>query len=101
MRRSRVGMALLLAFRKEFVEESHRLLSDARDFPWCRYSVCLSRHGCDARRGLAIGDQRMDVLNAQTWICLIEANRCPVRAGCEVDELLEVLPAWRRRRSPW
>jgi len=46
---------------------------------------------------LAIGDQGMDVLNREAWICLVEPDRRAVRARCKVDELLEVFSARRWR----
>src|SRR5262249_11745366 len=40
----------------------------------------------------------MDVLNRQAWICLVEPNRLAARRRSEVNELFEVLSAWRGRR---
>src|SRR4029077_16314602 len=40
----------------------------------------------------------MDVLNRQAWICLVEPNGSAARRRSKVNELLEVLSAWRGRR---
>ena len=39
----------------------------------------------------------MDVLNCQAWICLVESNGSAARPRRKVNELLEVLSAWRGR----
>src|SRR5438132_13041636 len=40
----------------------------------------------------------MDVLNRQAWICLVKPNGSATRRRSKVNELLEVLSAWRGRR---
>src|SRR5260370_40225353 len=40
----------------------------------------------------------MNILNAQARIRLVEADRCSVCPRCEIDKLLKVFSAWRRRR---
>src|SRR5437867_12500663 len=62
----------------------------------------LSRPGSLLTRGrlwLAIGDQGMDVLNRQAWIRLVEPDGSAVCRRRKVNELLEMLSAWRRRRA--
>src|SRR5271167_4937861 len=46
----------------------------------------------------AIGDQGVNVLNAQARIRLVEADRRSVCSRCEVNKLLQVFPAGRRWR---
>jgi len=46
---------------------------------------------------LAIGNECLDVLIAQAGIALIEADRISASRCCEVNELLDVFAAWRRR----
>src|SRR5271170_2920532 len=59
--------------------------------------MCVSHLSYGVRRGLAIGDQGVNVLNVQAGIGLIKADRFPVRTGREIDELLKVLSAWGGR----
>ncbi len=40
----------------------------------------------------------MNVLHRQAWICLVEPNRLAVRRRSEINEFLEMLSAWGRRR---
>src|SRR5258708_40197914 len=46
----------------------------------------------------AVGDQGANVLNAQAWIRLVEADRCSVCSRCEINKFLQVLSAGRRGR---
>src|SRR5450432_2115393 len=48
---------------------------------------------------LVIGDKCMNVLNAQTGIGLVKTNGRASGSRRKVDELLQVFPAWRRRRA--
>ncbi len=69
--------------------------SGVASFSWL--TVCLP-HSCLIRRGgLAIGDQSVNVLHAQSRVGLIEADWNTVRSGRVVDEFLSVFSARRRR----
>src|SRR5208337_1875063 len=48
---------------------------------------------------LAIRDQRVNILDTETGIRLIEADRGAISSRRKVNELLKVLPARRRRRT--
>src|SRR6266478_4127864 len=63
----------------------------------CLTSRRLSLSGRN-RLWLAVGDQGMDVLNRQSWIGLVEADRGAVCAGCKVNEFLQMFSARRGRR---
>src|SRR5216683_8062403 len=72
--------------------------SGARISLACLISRLFSVSTRDGLR-FAVGDQRVDVLDRQPRIRLIESDRSAARSRCEVNELLQVLSAWRRRRA--
>src|SRR5271156_6114088 len=65
---------------------------------WLKALLRQSVLGRRGRLRLTVGDQRVNILNAQARIRFIKPDGSAVRASCKVHELLEMFP-YRRRWS--